>query len=434
MRLATPSGLVTVQQRAWPMAGLDYPRMYGNGTDLLRLVSGPGGIENVATYGTVYRSNPWVYAAVQAYARGIGRLPLLTYVLDANGNSSRVRGDLPGSTGRPSAGQQLDTLLRFPEPGVPFSRWIRSIVIDRMVFGNALVEKDMSNGGVVPSAIWHVRWSRVRVEEGERVPILWYEIVGDRGSRKVSPLDVIHFGSGSDPDSPIGISPLAPMRATLALHDALWRHAVAYMENSARPSGLVSLSKDASEAVIEKTREQVRALYQSPENAGKVIVTSGTWQSMSDAPDQASLIDLAKLSREEIAAGYGIPQPILGILDKAILNNTRELRAFWNRDVVGPVAAELEDEIMAQLVAPNSALRSHYVAFDLASVLRPDPEVLGEIAERTRHVLTPNEQRRDFWNKAPIETDGADTLWMPAGQIGLGLDQPAPAPDDEVMP
>jgi HK97 family phage portal protein len=440
MRVATPSGIVDVRARSWPLAGLNYPSRWENRSHTVRLADLPGGTIQTSTYANIYRTNPWIFTAVNAYARGISRLVPKVYEYDPDGNRTRVRSDLPGSLGRRSVGQTLDFLLRMPEPNVGRQEWLRKIVLDRMVYGNAIVVKDRNPATNVPQALYHVPWSRVTVVEGDDVPVLYYEIsgrgmlsngYGSNDPRRLAPEDVIHFGRGTDLDSPIGLSPIAPLKYTLALHDALWRHAVAYFQNSARPSGMIRLDKGATEQTITRVRDQIERLYTAPEQAGKILVTSGEWQSMMDAPDQSQIVDLARLSREEISAAYGIPQPMMGILDRAILNNVKELRNYFTRDSIGVEASAIEDDLMAQLVLGSPTWTGLFLEFDLDVMLRPDLEARADVYEKMRHVLTPNEMR-EMEQRAPIDAPEADTVWMPAGQQGLGFEpvDTSPAPAD----
>ena len=438
MRLATPSGFVNVRERAHPLAGLDSPQRWSNGISTVQLASLPGGAVQAATYSQVYRANPWVFSALRAISRGVSRLKVKTYTYDADGRRTQIRGDLPTGPGRRTSGEALDNLMRQPEPRVGRQEWLRKIVADRGVYGNSLVVKSRNAATGQIDGLYHVPWERVTVETGEDEPVLFYEVaprgtsniagLGGAGVKRFSPDDVIHFGRGTDLNAPIGLSPLAPLKFTLALHDALWRHAVAYFENSARPSGQVKLDRSANEKTIEAVRTQIERLYTSPDAAGKVLVTSGEWQSMTDSASQQQIVELARLSREEIAAAFGIPQPMMGILDRAILNNVKELRNYFTRDTVGEEATAIEDDLMAQLVSatPAYAQAGIFLEFDLGEALRPDLEALADVSEKMRHVLTPNEQREKFLGMNPIDVEGADTVWMPSGQTGLGLEPPAP--------
>lgn len=427
MQLISASGqAVAVHERGWPLAGLDTPAPQRNSNALIQLAMSPGGTPNYATYAQIYRTNPWVYAAVQAISWGLSRMPLHVYQLDAQGNHRRVRGDLPGGVGRPNTGMALDNLLRQPEPGVSRNEWVRKLAVDKMVYGNALVDQDRPGGAGVPTALWHVPWRRVELIPGEYTPVLGYNFKGQIGERFAGVDEVIHFGRGGDLDSPLGLSPIAPLRYTVALHDALQRHLNAYFNNAARPSGILKVQPGTSADAQKLIQEQIRKLYASPEQAGKIMVTSAEWQAMSAEPQASNIIELAKLSREEIAAAFQVPPPILGILERAIRANVTELRSQFIRDVLGPHAAAFEGDLNAQLIGQNPSWAGYFIAFDMNEALRPDLEARAGVYERMRHVWTPNYMRQ-LEGLPPLEGEAgkyADTVWMPSGQVPLGLPQP----------
>src|SRR5690606_42068714 len=109
-------------------------------------------------------------------------------------------------------------------------------------------------------------------------------------------------------------------------------------------------------------------VYASPENAGKILVTSGKWQTTSESPEHSEVVELIRLSREEVAAIYSVPPPVLGILDRAIMANVKELRSQYVRESVGPLATEMESELMAQLIRPVPSWRNLFAELDRQSV------------------------------------------------------------------
>src|SRR5207302_7466651 len=192
--------------------------------------------------------------------------------------------------------------------------------------------------------LWHAPWRQVTVHGSDIVPILSYEVRGTLGAegKFFAPDDVIHFCSGDDPDKPIGLSPLEPLKHTMALLDAINRHTGAFFANQARLSGHLKVGPNTQDRDLERIRETVKQLYTAPENAGKVLVTSADWQSMGAPPNQTEIIELIRLSREEVLAAYNIPPPVAGILDRAIKSNIQELREQFGRDTLGPDAEEME--------------------------------------------------------------------------------------------
>jgi HK97 family phage portal protein len=425
MRVVTAAGRsVDVVQRGWPLAGLERPGYASASGDGQLIIDINGTTIGGDGYSALYKTNPWVNAAIRSIAWGISRMSLQVYELQSDGQRERVRWDLPGNgPGRRSASAELDMQLNTSamfDRGGP-QRRMRRTMTDYLVHGNALwtIEDD---------GLWHVSWSKVKVIVGENTPILGYEVTGSTGKRFYAPEQVIHFCAGDDPDGPLGVPPMSALRYTLKLHDALQRHLVHFFENAARPSANLKVEKGANKEVLTAIREQVRELYTSPDNAGKVIVTTGDWQSMTAGHDQSQIVELAKLSREEIAAVFRMPLPVLGVLDHAIKSNVKELREQYVRDVIGAWAPAIEDDIMAQLVRPNPTLRSVYVEFDQDVHLRPDLEGIADAFVALERTMTTNERRRKL-NLPDLDYPEADTVPAVPGSSYLGIQaKPQPLP------
>lgn len=430
MRLATPTGLRTVELRRWPLAGLDNSRPFENGTSVIPLAASPMSPQNLARFSDIYHSNPWVFAAVQAISWSLSRLPLKLYQRQGDGTVREIKTALPGSIGRPSIEQELAALLEMPEPGVSRQEWLRKLAIDKLVYGNSMFAME-DGASAVPASLAHVPWARVTVHTGDLIPIKLYEVKGSAAIRTFTPDKVLHFGRSGDLDSPLGLSPLQPLKYTVALHDSLARHLNNYFKNAARPSGLLKVPTGTDSTKLDKMQKAVEELYTAPENAGRVLVTTAEWQSMASDPQSAQIIELAKLSREEIAAAFQVPPPVLGILERAIQANVVELRSQFLRDVVGPHASEIEGHLNAQLIWNNPRLRAMglFVSFDMMHALRPDLTDLSTVFEKLRHVLTPSEMR-EFIGYEPIGGDNPmvakymNVVWMPSGQVPIGLPQP----------
>lgn len=416
MRVLTTAGeLQDVSLRQWPLAGLDHPtRSPIPQHNLLHMV----GDGNTATHARLYKENPWLNAGVRTIAWGLSRSPLRVYELMADGQRKIARYDLP-SSGPDGAAVRLDKELNAPVNRIGPQRRVRATVTDYLLYGNALW--DISQ----PEGTYHVPWSRIEVLEGDYVPILGYRIKGNKRDRYLAPEDVIHFNAADDPESVLGLSPIGSLKYTLALHDALQRHLVRFFENAARPSGNLRLQPGANEKQIESITNAVRELYTSPENAGKVIVTTGDFQSITAGHDQSQIIELAKLSREEIAGGLRIPGPVLGFLEHAIKSNVKELREQYIRDVIGNWAPAMEDDIMAQRVRSDPTLRRVFVEFDLDVHLRPDLEALAAVSTQTENTVTTNERRRWF-NLPDLPHEEANTVASTPGGTYLGIEPEEP--------
>src|SRR5205807_2450034 len=97
-----------------------------------------------------------------------------------------------------------------------------------------------------------------------------------------NPDDCVHFCWGDDPESATGSSPLEACHYTIALYDAIQRHVVNFYGNSARPSGVLKVSRMPSKRELDVMHEEIRMLYTAPENAGNVMITRGEWQKIAE--------------------------------------------------------------------------------------------------------------------------------------------------------
>lgn len=397
------------------------------GARTIKLVDGPGGSARYARYIDIYRTNPWVYAAVNLKARALGRLPIHVFAFDADGNRQRIRSDLPRAPGRPTGPEQLDRLLRRPEPGVSRRNLLSGAMRDRSIFDNVLIEILKENDGSEVTGLRRHRWADVDPQlTRDGTDIIGFSVPDgtDRNPRRrrMIPRDqAIHITEG-DVDGPLGVSPIEAMQYTQALYDAVGRYLLSYFTNQASPSGHVKIDQKGDKAVeaAARVRRMILEAYASPENAGKVLVTSGEWKSIGETPEHSQVVDLIKYSREEAAAAFGIPQPLLGILDRAIMSNVKELRSFWTRDVLGPDADLFEQEFGVQLLPHMNSWVGLFVEFKLAEQLRPDPETEAEML-RNSSWLTIDEKRR-IQNRQPLNIPGVtDVPILPSGE------QPAPS-------
>ena len=142
LKLATTSGLLPVRERRWPLAGLDSVSGHANGRSLIELAASPASPQNFATYASIYRSNPWVFASVSAISWALSRLPLKLYQRQSDGTVREIKTAPPGAQGALTLEQKLAELLEMPEPGVSRQEWLRKIAVDKLDYGNTIDADD----------------------------------------------------------------------------------------------------------------------------------------------------------------------------------------------------------------------------------------------------------------------------------------------------
>lgn len=407
------------RDRSWPMAGMQYQMEFTQAWAGLRLSALPTGESRILALRRIYKGNPWVWSCVNTIAQGLAGSPLRTYGWGGSGQRVPYRSELPQTKpGPPPAGAKLDHLLSHPAPFISRRRTVRRALVDKLVYGNGLWAKEPDGMGGV-AAIYNVPWREVSVIAGRDQPILGYRIMGTAATKVWDVTDVVQFGEG-DPDGPIAPSPLESLQWTIALMDAMSRNVIAFFQNAARPSGVLKLPAMPDDRELAIIREQIQQLYSGNENSGKPLITSGDWSAMNTGFSYGDVVELSRLSREEVATAYRIPPPTIGILDKAIKANVGELREQFFREVLVPYGSEMTDEIDAQLIDPNPAWSGLTTGFDMSARMLPDLEAMAVAFKDLKRVYTINELRR-MSGLHDLDYDWANQPWMEPGSLPAGL-------------
>lgn len=384
------------------------------------------------SYQSLYESQIWVYVTVNKLARQISRLPLKTYrLLDgtrSEGERERVR-DHP-----------LAKLLKRPQPRRG-SVWLKQkTAYPPLIHGNGLFAKVLEQGpGSSPANLEPLDWRFITPHCTESGEVYAWETrqTATGEPRYLAPDSVLHFawdaGTGD-----LGISPLSALRSTVQIEDSSQRYQAASFRNGVRHSAVYVLPDGVD--MDEGDKQELRAAIQSQQGGvdqsfGLALATGGgDIRPLSHTAVEAELIEQRKLNREEVAAAYDIPPPLIGILDHATYSNVAEMHRMLYGMVLGPWLTLIEETIQAQLIDSHEPWGEEglFVEFDLAEVLKGDTlkEVQAIKEGIATGILTPNEGRA-IRNLGPSEQDGMDSFYLPTNNMQPVGAAPAPeAPDD----
>jgi HK97 family phage portal protein len=369
------------------------------------------------SYEQIWRTQPNVRKVVGFLARNIAQLGL--HVFRRLSDVDRVR-----LTDHPLA--QLIGRPLPPEFKTTRYRLINSLVQDIGIYDTAYWIKVKAGDAV---------GGLVRVPPTMIAPIgNWftpaaYQLMGSRGRRELSADKVVHF-FGYSPDKALeGVSPIETLRRLLAeeyaadvAREAMWR-------NGTRISGYIRRPLDAPEWG-DRARERFKSGWQAqytgdgPQTGGTPILEDGMeFTPAAFSAEQAQYLETRKLSREEVAAAYFIPPPMVGILDHASFSNIEEQHKMLYSDTLGPWLTMITEDLELQLLPdfPDSA--GVYVEFNLAAKLA------GSFEEQATSLqtavggpwLTRNEARA---RQNLPQIDGGDELIVPLNVLVGGQASP----------
>lgn len=383
-----------------------------------------------ATYEALYRTQPWVFATVNRVARGLSRLPLPIY----------IDGGLPGEREKVREGGLFD-LIRQPwttqsapviQPGNKVAL-VQSVIMYSLIHGFNVMLKDyatpdgrrsLTPTGLLPTSPFN--WTPV-IRNGRFENWNW------RTARGVVPVfaeEVWVFAPFGIGPGGLPTSPMEALRTTLLQEDASQRAVIQRFEHGARPSGFISFSGPVEN--LRQVREEVDEEYGGIANFYKTLMldNGATFQQMGGSFVESELISLRKLNREEVAAVINVPQPSVGILDRATFSNVTEQHLMEYMDTYGPPAVLFEESFQTQVIDPEPEWAGMYIEFNFREVLRGDPireqDSLTKAAGRP--ILTLNEARAKV-NQRPFTLDEdptADTVLHP---VNMSSPADAPAPE-----
>jgi HK97 family phage portal protein len=380
------------------------------------------------SYQQIYENQQWVGVAVNKLSRAIASLPLNVYRLLDESTGERERVFAHG----------LNTLLNSPMP-MRGPMWLKQqLAWPTLLHGNGLMAVGVESPGAPPSKLIPLDWRFVtpHFTDNTLTEVEFWETRQSGEAMYLMPDSVLHMawhaGRGD-----LGLSPLRHIADTVALEDAAQRYQAASFKNGVRHSSVYVLPPDVE--LTKEERAELRATIVAQQGgvdqAFQMALVSGGGdiKPLSHTAVEAALIEQRKLNREEIAAVYDIPPPMIGILDKATHSNITEQAKQMAGPVLAPWLGLIREAIQTQIIDRYQPWKDErlFVDFDLSQVLRGEPlaEVQAIQVGINTGVLTPNEGRQRL-NLPPSDDPEANKLHMPTNNLTAMGDGSASPPAD----
>lgn len=335
-----------------------------------------------STYAALYRTQPSVRTVVDFLARNIAQLGL--HVFRRVSDTDRVR----------LFDHELAQWIEKPNPAMTRYRLIENLMADLGIYYTAYWLKVR-----MPNRLGFVRLPPETVEPlGWLLPEGFVWTKPDGTQQFLAPRDLVYF-NGYNPANPIiGLSPLETLRRTLAEECAATSYREAYWKNAARLEGVVERPRDAPRWTTDQKqtwREQWAARFSGKPGQVAVLEDGMIWKQAGSTFRDSEFTAVRKLSREEVAAEYHIPLPMVGILDHATFSNIKEQHKQLYQDALGPWLVNLQEEFERQLLPECDDVDHVYTEFNIAEKLKGSFEEQADSLQRLcgRPIMTGNEGR-----------------------------------------
>ncbi|MFE7462261.1 phage portal protein [Nocardiopsis terrae] len=377
-------------------------------------------------YGAIFDAQPQVQTVVTFLARNIAQLTLHAYERRSDTDRARL-------THHP-----LPKLLRAPLPGRKLTRYqlFFRIVADRAIYDDAFIAKIRDKSGKVIGLLPVPRpW--VTAEGGSWIEPAEYIVAG---TVRVPAQDMIHLHGYAVDSLWHGTPPMGALRNILMEEHEANTHRQNMWRNGARTSGFIQrpAPKNPRDAWSDEARtrfqREFRDLYtgDGADAGGVPVLEDGmTYVPAGLDPRAAQYIEARKLTREEVAAAYHIPPPLVGILDHATFSNIREQHKQLYQDTLGPWLVDIDESLENQLVPELADPDLVYLEFDIKAKMSGSFEEQASAASTAAGApwMTVNEIRAQ--NNLP-ELEGGNELVVPLNVTQGGQANPrdsAPPPD-----
>jgi HK97 family phage portal protein len=345
----------------------------------------------VSSYGALQLVTPsqpsWAYSggliAVQtetgkkalSYAQIYSTVPIVRTCVDFMGNNVAHLGRhifrrLSDTDRARLTDHELGDWLDHPNTGTTGFGLIQATVIDWALYGNAYWLKVRLRERIglvrIPPETVHV--------EGHLLPQLYVVTRADGTELPLAPSEVVHFRMPNPNDPLVGLSPLYTLKNIVAEEFAAGEYRRSFWKNAARIEGVITQDATGpsySPAQLTEFRAQWQDTYSGASKAGltPVLPKGMDFKDRSFSAKDSEYTESMKALREIVPQMYGIPLPMVGILDHATFSNIREQHKHLYQDCLGPPIEMLTQEIERQLLPECRDSDRVYLEFNIAAKL-----------------------------------------------------------------
>lgn len=315
----------------------------------------------------------------------------------------------------------LAALLRRPNPLQSYGDYVRAKVGFLLLAGNGYEER-VTIGGK-PRELYQLRPDRMKIiPSSNGVPSGYeYSVNQQKVTFPMDPrtlaCDVRHLKMFNPLHDWYGMSPIEAGAYAIDQNTEAMKHMQALLQNSARPSGALTVKdgQTLADEQFNRLKTQIEEQYSGSANAGRPMLLEGglDWKQMGLSPTDMGIIETKYASARDIALAFGVPPLLLGIKGDNTFANYAEARlAFWE-DTVLPLLEMILTDWNTWLAQPFGV------------EVRADVDAIPAIAEKRLQLwkmadastdLTINE-RRQIKGYGPV--DGGDVVLVPSSQIPL---------------
>lgn len=397
-RIVHPTGQKTSRAQA-----LDYT---SNRAFTARGVTGPK-FRDYESYERAYKI-AWVRACVQ--------------VIAYNAAAMAFRLVESGATNDENDSEVMDSafiqLMRRPNPyqtgfGLREAWWT-----DLELTGNAYVALEAKTPMGLPTEIYRLRPSRVTIVPDPKIFIAGYRYTVDGRTVEYAPDEVIHLKYANPLDDYYGMGVIEAGEARFESEIAMSEHERDFWGSGAKIMGIFGTEETLDQPTFDRIKDTIRNFFLGSGYSTLLMEQGVKYQSVSDSPAKLGMLDMAKASRDQILALFGVPATKLGILEKANYKADEADRYFFT-ETIEPKLVRVEESLqpLVDLFHPDQDYRLRWHRLNFSDDL-PQMTVAKTMAEVG--VFTADEIRA-YTGRDPLVDGRGDVVLAQITTVPLDL-------------
>ena len=368
----------------------------------------------------LYQSQDNLRAVVDFLSNSIAQLPLKVYVRDGETDRKRDRDSVASK------------LLWRPNADQTEFEFIRALMVEYFVFGSVYVwvlpDADSESGyqmRIVPSE-WIVRTESASAYAPDTIRIC----TKNGGTAVDVPrTEFVQFKTYSAGNPGGYLSPISALRQTLCEQVEAGRFRRQLWKSSGRLNAQIIRPKDVAPWDDEQRKRFATAFREAwgagGSKAGSIPIMEDGMEikPFSTSFKESEWANSVKLSRESVAAAYGVNPSLIWHSDTQTYASSKDNARALYAECLGPVIQMLQQRINSFLIPMVDKNSNLYVEFDLTEKLKGSFEERASILQTSVGApwLTRNEARADM-NLPPLE--GGDDLITPLNVATNGVPSP----------
>jgi len=365
--------------------------------------------ENIAV-SQPYSQSIWVYAAINAIAGNIQRVPFRLYKSRPSGREPKVIESGP-----------LYEVFTNPNPYMTQELLFSATMTFLSLYGECFWILERGDVTQIPSEIWTFNPTRFEpvFNEANGMVVGWAYMKGTTHEITFPASQIVHIKYFNPYNDIRGMSPLAAARNSIDQDYFAGQYNINFFKDGCEIGGFLTTDQELSDEQYERILRQFEDRHRGAGKAHRVALIEGgaKFSEAKISQKDMEFIETKKMSRLEIMAVYKVNEVVLGLYQdiKSYEGIKSAHKAFWEECLV-PKITYIETLLWAKLFAKIEGGKV-YGAFDLANVgpLQTNYSEKVDTAMKMFHMGWPINQINQRLQMGMQDVPWGDEWWVPGG-------------------